>query len=86
MKEEKESLLKLKLVILDKEMQKKRLYKIKTYDGKVREVEWYQLPANRKKQILDGKDSFQGFLITFPLLIIVILLIFICIRIFLEKI
>ena len=67
-------------------MQKKRLYKIKTYDGKVKEVEWYQLSANRKKQILDGKDSFQGFLITFPLLIIVISLIFICIRIFLEKI
>lgn len=37
-KEGKESLLKLKLVISDKEMQKKRLYKIKTYDGKVREV------------------------------------------------
>lgn len=67
-------------------MQKRRLYKIKTYDGKVKEVEWYQLPANRKKQILDGKDSFQGFLITFLLLIIVILLIFICIRVFLEKI
>lgn len=64
----------------------KRLYKLKTYDGKIKKVEWYQLPANRKKQILDGKDSFQGFLITFPLLIIVILLIFICIRIFLEKI
>ena len=64
----------------------KRLYKLKTYDGKIKKVEWYQLPANRKKQILDGKDSFQGFLITFPLLIIIILLIFICIRIFLEKI
>ena len=86
MKKGKELLIKLRPVILDKEMQKKRLYKIKTYDGKVKEVEWYQLPANRKKQILDGKDSFQGFLITFPLLIIVILLIFICIRIFLEKI
>lgn len=64
----------------------KRLYKLKTYDGKIKKVEWYQLPANRKKQILNGKDSFQGFLITFPLLIIIILLIFICIRIFLEKI
>ena len=64
----------------------KRLYKLKTYDGKIKKVEWYQLPANRKKQILDGKDSFQGFLITFPLLIIIILFIFICIRIFLEKI
>ena len=86
MKEGKELLIKLRPVISDKEIQKRRLYKIKTYDGKVKEVEWYQLPANRKKQILDGKDSFQGFLITFPLLIIVISLIFICIRIFLEKI
>ena len=86
MKEGKELLIKLKLAISDKEMQKKRLYKIKTYDGKVKEVEWYQLPANRKKQILDGKNSFQGFLITFPLLVIAISLIFICIRIFLEKI
>lgn len=73
-------------MISDKEMQKKRLYKIKTYDGKVKEVEWYQLPANRKKQILDGKDSFQGFLIIFPLLVIAVSLIFICIRVFLEKI
>ena len=86
MKEGKELLIKLKLAISDKEMQKRRLYKIKTYDGKVKEVEWYQLPANRKKQILDGKNSFQGFLITFPLLVIAISLIFICIRIFLEKI
>lgn len=67
-------------------MQKRRLYKIKTYDGKVKEVEWYQLPANRKEQILDGKDSFQGFLINFPLLAIAVSLIFICIRVFLEKI
>ena len=81
-----EILIKLRLMISDKEIQKRRLYKIKTYDGKVKEVAWYQLPADRKKQILDGKDSFQGFLITFPLLIIVISLIFICIRIFLEKI
>ena len=73
-------------MISDKEMQKRRLYKIKTYDGKVKEVEWYQLPADRRKQILDGKDSFQGFLITFPLLVIAVLLIFICIRVFLEKI
>lgn len=73
-------------MISDKEMQKKRLYKIKTYDGKVKEVEWYQLPANRKKQILDGEDSFQGFLIYFPLLVIAVSLIFICIRVFLEKI
>ena len=86
MKEGKELLIKLRPVISDKEMQKRRLYKIKTYDGKVKEVEWYQLPANRKKQILDGKNSFQGFLITFPLLVIAISLIFICIRIFLEKI
>ena len=44
-------------MISDKEMQKKRLYKIKTYDGKVKEVEWYQLPANRKEQILEGEDT-----------------------------
>ena len=45
-------------MISDKEMQKRRLYKIKTYDGKVKEVAWYQLPADRRKQILNGKDSF----------------------------
>lgn len=69
-------------MISDKEMQKRRLYKIKTYDGKVKEVDWYQLPAYRKEQILDGKDLFQGFLITFPLLVIAVSLIFICIRVF----
>lgn len=37
-------------MISDKEMQKRRLYKIKTYDGKVKEVEWYQLPVNRKSK------------------------------------
>ena len=73
-------------MISDKEMQKRRLYKLKTYDGKIKKVEWYQLLANRKKQILDGKDSFQGFLITFSLLVIAVSLIFICIRVFLEKI
>lgn len=67
-------------------MQKRRLYKIKTYDGKVKEVAWYQLSTYRRKQILDGKDSFQDFLITFSLLVIAISLIFICIRVFLEKI
>ena len=86
MKEGKELLIKLRPVISDKEMQKRRLHKIKTYDGKVKEVEWYQLPANRREQILYGKDSFQGFLINFPLLAIVVSLIFICIRVFLEKI
>ena len=86
MKEGKELLIKLRLAISDKEMQKRRLYKLKTYDGKIKKVEWYQLPAYRRKQILDGEDSFQGFLITFSLLIIVISLIFICIRVFLEKI
>lgn len=40
-------------MISDKEMQK-RLYKLKTYDGKIKKVEWYQLPANRREQILDG--------------------------------
>ena len=67
-------------------MQKRRLYKLKTYDEKIKKVEWYQLPANRKEQILDDKDSFQGFLINFSLLAIAVSLIFICIRVFLEKI
>ena len=81
MKEEKESLLKLKLVISDKEMQKKRLYKIKTYDGKVKEVEWENLPSWRKDQILEGKDSFRVFVTMFPILVTITLFIFICIRI-----
>ena len=46
----------------------------------------YQLPVDRRKQILKGKDSFQGFLINFPLLAIAVSLIFICICVFLEKI
>ena len=81
MKEGKESLLKLKLVISDKEMQKRRLYKIKTYDGKVKEVEWYQLPANRREQILYGKDSFNFFITAFPILVLVISIISVCITI-----
>ena len=81
MKEEKESLLKLKLVISDKEMQKKRLYKIKTYDGKVKEVEWYQLSAYRRKQILEGKDSFNFFITMFPIIVTITLFIFACITI-----
>ena len=68
-------------MISDKEMQKKRLYKIKTDDGKVKEVEWENLPSYRRKQILDGKDSFRVFVTMFPILVTITLFIFICIRI-----
>lgn len=67
-------------MISDKEMQK-RLYKIKTDDGKVKEVEWDQLPEYRREQILDGADSFNCFVTMFSILVIVTSLIFICIRI-----
>lgn len=62
-------------MISDKEMQKKRLYKIKTCDGKVKEVEWENLPSWRKDQILEGKDSLQCFLTMFPILVIITLFI-----------
>ena len=81
MKEGKELLIKLRPVISDKEMQKKRLYKIKTYDGKVKEVEWENLPSWRKEQILDGKDSFRVFINMFPILVTITLIIFACITI-----
>lgn len=68
-------------MISDKEMQKKRLYKIKTYDGKVKEVEWYQLPSWRKEQILEGKDSFRVFINMFPIIVTITLIIFACITI-----
>lgn len=42
-------------------MQKRRLYKLKTYDGKIKEVEWYQLPANRKEQIYTVKLHSKAF-------------------------
>ena len=71
-KEGKELLIKLRPVISNKEMQKRRLYKIKTYDGKIKKVEWEELPSWRKDQIIEGKDSFQNFLTAFPLFIIVI--------------
>lgn len=80
MKEEKESLLKLKLVISDKEMQK-RLYKIKTRDGKVKEVEWENLPSWRKEQISEGAESFRVFINMFPILVTITLIIFTCITI-----
>ena len=81
MKEGKELLIKLRPVISDKEMQKKRLYKIKTYDGKVKEVEWENLPSWRKEQILDGKDSFKVFINMFPIIVTITLIIFACITI-----
>ena len=81
MKEGKELLIKLRPVISDKEMQKRRLYKIKTYDGKVKEVEWYQLSAYRREQILNGKDSFNFFITAFPILVLAISIISVCITI-----
>lgn len=68
-------------MISDKEMQKKRLYKIKTDDGKVKEVEWENLPSWRKDQILEGSESLMVFMNMFPIFVIIILLIFACIAI-----
>ena len=68
-------------MISDKEMQKKRLYKIKTVDGKVKEVEWENLPSWRKDQILEGSESLMVFMTMFPILVIIILSIFACIAI-----
>lgn len=68
-------------MISDKEMQKKRLYKIKTDDSKVKEVEWENLPSWRKDQILEGSESLMVFMTMFPILVIIILLIFACIAI-----
>lgn len=68
-------------MISDKEMQKKRLYKIKTDDGKVKEVEWENLPSWRKDQILEGSESLMVFMSGFPILVIIILFIFACIAI-----
>lgn len=66
-------------MISDKEMQKKRLYKIKAYDGKVRKVEWENLPSWRKEQIFEGAESFRVFMNMFPILVIITLFIFACI-------
>lgn len=68
-------------MISDKEMQKKRLYKIKTYDGKVKEVEWENLPSWRKDQILEGSESLMVFMTMFPILVIITSFIFACITI-----
>ena len=62
-------------------MQKKRLYKIKTDDGKVKEVEWENLPSWRKDQILEGAESFKVFINMFPILVTITLFIFACIAI-----
>lgn len=67
-------------MISDKEMQK-RLYKIKTDDGKVKEVEWENLPSWRKDQILESSESLMVFMTMFPIFVIIILLIFACIAI-----
>lgn len=68
-------------MISDKEMQKKRLYKIKTYDGKVKEVEWENLPSWRKDEIFEGAESFKFFVTMFPIFVIITLFIFACITI-----
>ena len=62
-------------------MQKKRLYKIKTDDGKVKEVEWENLPSWRKDQILEGSESLEIFITGFPIFVIITLFIFACIAI-----
>lgn len=62
-------------------MQKKRLYKIETYDGKVKEVEWENLPSWRKDQILEGSESLMVFMAEFPIFVIIVLFIFACIAI-----
>ena len=68
-------------MISDKEMQKKGLYKIKTDDGKVKEVEWENLPSWRKDEILEGAESFKVFINMFPILVTITLIIFACITI-----
>lgn len=67
-------------MISDKEMQK-RLYKIKTRDGKVKEVEWENLPSWRKDEIREGAESFKVFINMFPILVTITLFIFACIAI-----
>lgn len=67
-------------MISDKEMQK-RLYKIKTDDGKVKEVEWENLPSWRKDQILEGEESLKFFMTMFPIFVIITSFIFACITI-----
>ena len=62
-------------------MQKKRLYKIKTSDGKVKELEWENLPSWRKDEIFEGAESFKFFITGFPILVIITLFIFACITI-----
>ena len=68
-------------MISDKEMQKKRLYKIKTRDGKVKEVEWKNLPSWRKDEIHEGAESFNFFITMFPIFVIITSFIFACITI-----
>ena len=68
-------------MISDKEIQKRRLYKIKTDDGKVKEVEWENLPSWRKDQILAGSKSLMVFMNEFPIFVIITLFIFACIAI-----
>lgn len=68
-------------MISDKEMQKKRLYKIKTDDGKVKEVEWENLPSWRKDEIHEGSESLMVFMAEFSIFVIIILFIFVCIAI-----
>lgn len=62
-------------------MQKKRLYKIKTYDGKVKEVAWENLPSWRKDQISEGSESLMVFMTMFPIIVTITLFIFACITI-----
>ena len=81
-KEGEELLIKLRPVISNKEMQKRRLYKIKTYDGKIKKVEWEELPSWRKDRIIEGESELNFFMTMFPILVLVVLIISVCIHIF----
>lgn len=64
-----------------KEMQKKRLYKIKNSNGKIEEVEWEKLPSGRKDQICEGEEALNFFMTVFPILVVVTMFISVCIHI-----
>lgn len=69
-------------MISDKEMQKRGLYRIKTYDGKVKKVRWEELPSWRKDQIFEGEGALNFFMTVFPILVVITAFISVCIHIF----
>lgn len=46
---------------------KRKLYEIKYSNDKVEKVEWDELPSWRKDEILEGREAFRCFVITFPI-------------------